>query len=324
MPPGVSVVIPFRNEESDLPGAIRSVLRQTYPQHAMELVLVDGASEDGSVDRATEVLEDAGQSRFSVVSSPRGTTPANLNAGLARASGTYLCRVDARSRLPSDYVARCVEIMESRPEVRVVGGAQVAVPRDSTVRAGAIAAALNNPLTMGGSRYRRGASSGPADTVYLGFFRTSDLRRAGGWDERLHTNQDFELNRRMARSGVVWFESGLAVAYLPRETMTGLFRQYHRFGRWKVRYWRMTRDRPRLRQVVLLAAPLVAAATIVSTVRHVPARIGAGLAAVAITLGWRSRLTTVATLATSLGWTTGVWREAATGTAEPTAPDAGQ
>ena len=125
--------------------------------------------------------------------------------------GELLCRVDARSIIPPEYVRLCAEVLGSRPEVMVTGGAQVAIAVDDSARSVGIARALNNKYAMGGSRYRSGADSGPCDTVYLGAFRTAQLRSAGGWDEYFETNQDFELNRRLGRAGVVWFDSRLEV-----------------------------------------------------------------------------------------------------------------
>ena len=107
----------------------------------------------------------------------------------------------------------------ARPDVVVVGGAQIAVARDEDPTARGIARALNNRWGMGMSRYRRGAPSGPSDTVYLGAFRTEQLEAAGGWDEAFDTNQDFELNRRMGELGIVWFEASLEVGYRPRASL---------------------------------------------------------------------------------------------------------
>ena len=152
----------------------------------------------------------------------------------------------------------------------VTGGAQVAIAVDDSARSVGIARALNNKYAMGGSRYRSGADSGPCDTVYLGAFRTAQLRSAGGWDEYFETNQDFELNRRLGRAGVVWFDSRLEVGYVPRQTITALWRQYHRFGRWKVRYWRRTGDRPQRRQLVPMIVTPVAALAAVATVVLLP------------------------------------------------------
>jgi succinoglycan biosynthesis protein ExoA len=252
--PLVTVLVPARDEASHLPECLAAIATQDHPLAQLEVVVVvDGATHDTSHAVATELLERADYARATVMVNADGGTPGNLNLGLSRARGEVVCRVDARSVIPPDYVRRCAELLTTRPEISVVGGAQVAVvPRQDAHGAG-IARALNNRWGMGGSRYRRGATSGPADTVYLGAFRTADLRAIGGWDVDLATNQDFDLNRRLGERGIVWFEAGLPVEYLPRPTVGDLYRQYRRFGRWKVRYWRHTGDVPRGRQVALLA-----------------------------------------------------------------------
>ncbi len=251
--PLATILVPARNESGDIARCLHAVLAQDLPHELIEIVVATADSTDDTAAQAKELLDGSGVARVEVLVGGPGSTPVNLNAGLAAATGKYLCRVDARSVIPPDYVRRCVELLEARPDVAVTGGSQIAVARDASTTAVGIARALNNRYGMGLSRYRSGAPSGPADTVYLGAFRTDELRAAGGWDERFATNQDFELNRRMGRRGLVWFESDLAVEYLPRRTVGELFQQYRRFGRWKVRYWRLTDDRPRPRQLVLLA-----------------------------------------------------------------------
>ena len=89
--------------------------------------------------------------------------------------------------------------------------------------------------------------------MYLGAFRRADLLAVHGWDERMLSNQDFDLNRRLAADGVVWFDASLQSGYVPRSTFRDLWRQYVRFGRAKVIYWRTTGDRPQPRQRALLA-----------------------------------------------------------------------
>lgn len=323
--PLVTVLIPARNEHDDIAGCLEAVLAQDYPHQAIEVVVVDGGSTDGTGARARAVLERRGAClhRHAVVENPAGDTPSNLNRGLLESTGAILCRVDARSVVPSDYVRRCVEVLEQRPEVAVVGGAQVARARGSGPIELGIARALNNRFGMGLARYRRGGTSGPTDTVYLGSFRVSDLREVGGWDERFATNQDFELNRRLGRRGQVWFLEGLEVGYLPRRTLRELAAQFHRFGRWKVRYWRTSADRPQLRQVLLLATPVVASAAAVGWWRLArrPVRHGVPLVVVAAAgfelagpsgppAGPRAHAVSLAaSVAVAAGWITGVWRE---------------
>ena len=251
--PLVTVLVPARNEAADIGRCLAAIVAQDLDHGLIEVVVATADSSDDTAVIAKEVLDGAGFQRVEILSCGPGSTPVNLNTGLGVAAGRYLCRVDARSIIPPDYVRRCVDLLQARPDVAVTGGAQRAVARDHSANAIGIARALNNRWGMGLSKYRSGAASGPTDTVYLGAFRTDELRDAGGWDERFATNQDFELNRRMGRRGIVWFESGLDVEYLPRRTVGELFAQYRRFGQWKVRYWRLTGDRPRPRQLLLLA-----------------------------------------------------------------------
>lgn len=318
----VSVLIPARNEAASIEACLDHLLAQDLPLHLLEVVLVDGGSTDGTGDLATSHLAGTGLARWQVVDNPEGTTPSNLNRGLAEVTGDVVCRVDARSLVPPDYVRRCAELLRSRPELAVVGGAQVArAPGDGAVAVG-IARALNNRFGMGGSRYRRGAASGPADTVYLGAFRTAELRDEGGWDARLGTNQDFDLNRRMGARGLVWVAADLEVGYVPRPTLGALWRQYRRFGEGKVRYWYLTGDPPRPRQVVLLAAPLVAgvAGIVVLTRLGWRGRARAALAGIAVAAVVEVRgspgppgppsahaVGAVASGVVAVGWLRGVW-----------------
>ncbi len=279
----VTVIIPARNEASAIVACLDAVAAQTYPHEMIEVVVVNGGSTDDTAEVAGRVLASGGFRRWAVLDNPAGTTPSNLNAGLAWAEGEMIVRVDARSIVPAPYVRACVEAL-GVPGRSVVGGSQIAVPRSSHWRDRAIARALNHRFAMGGSRYRRvGARSGPADTVYLGAFHTDQLRQAGGWNETFTTNQDFELNRRMAAVGSVWFEAGLPVSYLPRRTHREIAQQYHRFGRWKARYWRITNDRPRPRQLALASLPfgfLVLVGVVVVAIGPVAIAAGAPLALV--------------------------------------------
>jgi hypothetical protein len=328
--PLVTVAIPVLDEEGTIEACLAAVAAQDWPAQRMEVLVVDGGSTDGTVEHCREALRAAGYCRAAVIPNHPGIRPANLNRALVEAAGEIFCRVDARSRVPAGYVRTCAELLSARPEVAVVGGAQVAVPpRPGPVGQG-IARALNNRLGTGLARYRRhagrgAAASGPADTVYLGAFRTAQLRQVGGWRTDLPVNEDFDLNRRMVTAGKVWFDGSLAVAYEPRRTLGGLWRQYRAFGEGKARYWAHSGDRPQARQLLLLAVPpvtaaLAAATVLAAAIRGWPFLAGSLAAATALALavehggrpsppaGIRGRLVAVATLATvTAGWLSGVW-----------------
>jgi glycosyltransferase involved in cell wall biosynthesis len=318
-----TVLIPAKDEAALITECLASVAAQDHPHELIEVVVVvDADSTDNTDELAKSFLDQCEFARAEVIRSARAGTPNNLNAGLAIALGEVVCRVDAHSRIPSSYVSTCVATLTGRPDVAVVGGAQVAVaPTDDAMVRG-IARALNNRYATGWSRYRRGAESGPADTVYLGAFRADTLRAAGGWSAEFLTNQDFELNRRLGSEGLIWFDASIPVEYVPRSSLRSLHQQYVRFGRWKARYWRRTGDRPRPRQVALLVGAPIAGAGAIGLVvasRHRAVALGI-LAAGGIILEARGTrgprasvgarccaLTAMAAVAT--GWLSGAWRE---------------
>lgn len=321
--PLVTVLVPMVDEAADIEACLTAVLDQDHPRDRLEVLVVDGGSTDDSVERSKQLLAGAGLRRWRVLHNPARTTPSSLNLGLGEATGELLCRVDARTLVQPDHVRRCADVLLHQPEVMVVGGAQVARARGTDARARGIARALNNHLSMGGADYRSGGRSGPTDTVYLGAFRTADLRGAGGWDVRLATNQDFELNRRLGRDGVVWLDADLQSGYLPREDLRDIWKQYHRFGRWKVRYWRTTGDRPVRRQYVLLVAPAIPLVVLALLAVRRPSalapfagvgaagllvvdQVGAGGGASVPERAWAM----VATATISVAWWLGVLREA--------------
>jgi succinoglycan biosynthesis protein ExoA len=322
--PDITVVVPVLDEGTHVGACLDAIAAQDLPLNGIEVLVVDGGSTDNTVRVCEERLGTMRVGAAGVIANRQGTRPANLNAGLAHARGRILCRVDARSRIPRHYLRQCRDLLDSRPDLSVVGGRQRACAPGSGVVHVGIARALNNRWATGLSRYRRAVKSGPSDTVYLGSFRTDQLRRAGGWRADLPINEDFDLNRRLARDGLVWFDATLVVDYVPRDSLRALLQQHVGFGRSKVRYWRLTGDRPRPRQVALLVAPAVATAALSAGIMAapMPARATIVVAGAALALGVEifgsdsPRASVgghvagvVATTCVAAGWLLGVWGE---------------
>lgn len=257
--PHVTIVVPVFNEEATVGQCIDSVGSQDHGATNLEVIVVDGCSTDATAEVAKAHLDRWGFARSTVVVNEGRSRPANLNRGMAESTGSIICRADGRSRLPQHYVSTCVRLLNERPDVAVVGGRQRALPGDHALPGIGIARALNNRWGMGGATYRRSVAAGPADTVYLGAFRSEQLRAVAGWNEHLGVNEDFDLARRMASRGVVWFDPTLEVGYVARCSFGELASQYFQFGRGKVRYWRRSGDRPRPRQLVAAVGLPVAA-----------------------------------------------------------------
>ena len=109
-------------------------------------------------DRARSILAEAGLARWVVHRNPGGSTPSNLNAGLAlvRAPSSVGSTLAASSRRTTS--AGAPRSSDGEPMSPWSADAQVAVARSDSGRDLGIARALNNRYGMGLSRYRRGAS----------------------------------------------------------------------------------------------------------------------------------------------------------------------
>lgn len=92
----ISVVIPARNEAAVLPKCLESLADQTRPPD--EIIVVDNASEDGTVQSAVKFPSVIVQSQVKV-----GRVHAR-NAGFAAATGDIIARIDADTVVPPDWL----------------------------------------------------------------------------------------------------------------------------------------------------------------------------------------------------------------------------
>ena len=51
-PPFVSVIVPCRNEAPHIEACLESIRASTYPEDAVEIIVVDGSSDDGTPEIA--------------------------------------------------------------------------------------------------------------------------------------------------------------------------------------------------------------------------------------------------------------------------------
>ena len=218
----VSVLVPVRNERAYIEEVLAAMRAQQF-DGSVEFLLVDGRSEDGT--RA--ILDDiaAVDERVRVLDNPDRTTPSALNVGLRAARGEFIARMDAHSYYPPLYVAKGVDRLR-RGDVEWVSGP--ALPSGGGRVARLVSLALGSRLGAGASRKWAGGAETEMDTgVFAGVWKRSTLERHGGWDEGWPANQDSELAARVLGDGgrIVCLPE-LAARYVPRDTVSGLARQY--------------------------------------------------------------------------------------------------
>lgn len=232
-PPFVTVIMPIRNEADFIGRSLGSVLKQDYPATRMEVIVVDGMSDDSTRNQVTDcVTEHPNAPPVFVLDNPSKIVPTGMNLALSHAKGEVIIRVDGHCEIASSYIRRCVETL-AETGADNVGGLQQAA--GSTPVAHAIALATSSPFGVGGARFHYATKAGWADTVYLGAYRREVFERIGGFDEELVRNQDDELNFRLTQAGgKIWLDPSIRSVYYSRANLRKLWRQYYQYGLYKV------------------------------------------------------------------------------------------
>src|SRR6266480_5849379 len=188
--PLVSVVVPCRNEERYIAACLDSILASDYPRDRLEVLVVDGLSDD----RTREILGRYTARHPSIrrLDNPQRITPTALNVGIRAAEGDVVMRMDAHVLYPSTYVSQLVAALEETG-ADCVGGVIETLPADESATARAIALGLSHPLGVGNSYFRIGSRERRwADAVSFGCYRRDVFNRIGLFDEELLRDQDDE------------------------------------------------------------------------------------------------------------------------------------
>ncbi len=227
-----TIIIPCRNEETHIGACLDSIIASDYPREQMEVLVVDGMSDDGT--RAVVKKYSDAYPFIALIDNPRRIVPTALNIGIGRARGDVIVRMDAHNSYAPDYVSKCVRYLEEY-NADNVGGVWITVSGADTVMARSIALALSHPFGAGNAFYRIGSKTPRfVDTVPFGCFRKALFSRMGLFDEELVRNQDDEFNARIIRNGgKILLAPDIVSRYYARPTLGKLWRLYFQYGRFK-------------------------------------------------------------------------------------------
>ena len=231
--PRVSVIIPARNEEKFIERCVESFLDCDYPGELIEVIVVDGMSEDGTRDIVNEIsIRD---NRVLLIDNEKKITPVAMNLGVKASTGEYIFFSGAHSEMPSDYISKCVRhAIES--DADNVGGVVKTEPRENSPVGRAIAEVLSHPIGVGGAKFRTGVTKPTeVDTVPFGCYKREVFDRIGYFNEQLVRNQDIELNLRLKRAGgrIILYPD-IEFNYYARSTYGDLWRNSFGNGYWVI------------------------------------------------------------------------------------------
>lgn len=210
----VSVIIPMLNEEKYISRCIESLLSQTYPKKMMEWLLIDGNSDDKTVEICKQYI-DKGPIR--ILNNAKKKTTYALNLGIENSRGRYIIRLDAHAEYNPDYIEKCVYYLETT-DADNVGG--IAVTKAEGYVGNAIATMLSSRFGVGDSSFRTEGKSGYVDTVPFGAFRKEIFSKVGMFNHNLPRSEDNDINARIrAAGGKIWLSKEIVFTYYCRDNV---------------------------------------------------------------------------------------------------------
>ena len=230
--PFVSVIVPVRNEVAHVKRAVDSILNGDYPADKLEVIVVDGMSDDGTREVVRRIAD--ADPRTRLLDNPKQITPSAMNVGILAARGELFTRVDGHAEVAPDFIRRSVECLREHEDAWVVGGKIENVANGYVAQA--IAAAMQSPVGVGNAMFRIGNYEGWVDTLAFGTHHKWIVDEIGYFDEQLVRNQDDDFNARIVHAGgKIWMSQAIRSRYFTRSSLRKLWRQYYQYGFWRIR-----------------------------------------------------------------------------------------
>jgi len=231
--PKISIIIPIYNEEKYIKNCLDSILESDFDKKQMEVLLVDGGSNDKTIEIIQKYLEE--YSFFSLLHNPKKIVPVSMNIGIKNAQGDYIIRLDAHASYSKDYFSKLIyyhEILDADN----VGGVWDTDVLHKNIFAIAIKNVLSDKFGVGNAKFRLGVEKiEEVDTVPFGCFKKEIFNKVGNYDERLVRNQDIELNKRIKRmGGKIYLIPDIKCIYFARENFKSLAKNNYDNGKWNI------------------------------------------------------------------------------------------
>lgn len=233
-PPFVSILLPILNEATHIQRCLDTIVAQDYASDRLEVLVIDGLSTDGTREIVRTVFNTCTKFPGYLLDNPAHIVPVALNIGLLKAKGDIIIRVDGHCEIAQDYISCCVKHL-IEDGVDGVGGS-VETIGDTKISQG-IAIAMSSTFGVGGSTFRtiKGKQL-YTDSIPFPAYTQKTIDLVGLYDEEMYCNEDDEYNYRLRKLGMrLLLANDIKSRYYCRSSFISLWKQYFKYGFWKVR-----------------------------------------------------------------------------------------
>ena len=231
----ITIIVPFRNEEKQLPYLIASLIKLSYPTEKFEVILVDDHSLDHSGKVVNKLIE--GLKNFKLIKASAEGKKNAITEAVRNASGELIITTDADCEVPQVWLTS-INARFQKPTVKMVAGAVrinqddslfsklQAIEFSSLIGAAAATLALGFPSMCSGANlaYRK------ATFVEVDGFNGNEHIASG--------DDEFLMRKIVEKFGTVGLlflnDSNAVVTTCPQPTIKEFFTQRLRWaGKWR-------------------------------------------------------------------------------------------
>lgn len=253
----LSIVIPLLNEIDFIDQLVESLT--IYDGVAREILLTDGGSTDGTVERIKEIEKANPTVRY--INNKEKYVSQAFNTAYAQAKGDYIGLLGAHASYSSNYFTEAVKHLDA-DECDAIGG--ILIHKGRTELAKTISKCMTSMFGVGNTSVRTLFKKKYVDSAAFAIYRKDIFEDVGLFDVDMVRNQDDEFHYRMVSKGYrILLNPEMESTYFVRDSLNGLWKQYFNYGLYKPlvfkkvkRSWRLRHFAPLVLLMVLLSTPL--------------------------------------------------------------------
>ena len=195
----ISVVMPVRNEALFIADTLRALVSQDYPPDRMEILVVDGQSDDGTQAIVREFA--SSYDNVQLLDNPKRWSSAARNIGVRNSTGQIITIVDGHCDIPGNQYLNNLAKAFSESGADIVGRPQSLSVEDATPIQQAIAIARASRLGHHPDSFIYSSESQFVPAASVGTaYRREVFERIGFFDEAFDACEDVDFNTRADRA----------------------------------------------------------------------------------------------------------------------------
>ena len=225
----VAIAIPTLNEERFISRCLDSIIKQTFKFEKMDVMIIDGGSNDKTKDIVAEYQKSHQNIRF--IENKKKIQSVAFNIGFKKSTAPYIIRLDAHAEYDSKYISLCIENLKQDEKRGNVGGRCNILPFNQSIWAQTNAILNHSRFGIGGAAFRVSNEAHNTDSVPFGAFPRKIIEKIGGMREDLPRGEDNEYNSRIRKAGYkIFFDPNIISSYFARPTLGASCKQMYANG----------------------------------------------------------------------------------------------